>query len=214
MKEKPSPTQDEEIKVEADHPAEPAAAQESAKDEGHWPKPIPPIQEEKGPSAHTGRWILALLAALIVGFGAAFFALTLPTQQELKQVKVDLADAQEKLATAESDLKTTGADLDATEEELSSAQYALALARVQANVAYARASLVSRDLLTARQEVSAAVTNMQVLLPFIKDKNISEALSERMKGIDKAVYTDSAKALEELRILSENLLRLEEQPAP
>lgn len=210
MKEKTTPSQDDEIKVEADHPAEPAAAQESSKEKIHWPKSSTTVQEEAKSSRHIGQWILALLAALIVGFGTAYFVLTLPAQQELKLVKADLADAQEKLATAESDLKITSADLNATEKELSSAQYSLAVARVQANVAYARASLVSRDLLTARQEVSAAVINMQALLPFIKDKNISAALSERMEVIDKAVYTDSAKALEELRILSENLLRLEE----
>ncbi|MHB1120164.1 MAG: hypothetical protein ACYC11_08900, partial [Bellilinea sp.] len=69
---------------------------------------------------------------------------------------------------------------------------------------------VSRDLLTARQEVSAAVSNLQSLLPFIKDKEISAALSDRMDVIDKAVYTNSSEALEELRILSENLLRLED----
>jgi len=49
------------------------------------------------------------------------------------------------------------------------------------------------------------------LLPFIEDQDVRDALTERMKGIDKALTTDSAKALEELRILSENLLRLEEQ---
>lgn len=213
MKEKSSPTQNEEIKVEADHPAEPAAAQETPKEGLHWTKPSPAIQESAAPSRNIGRWIIALLATLIVGFGAAFFTLALPAQQELKQLRADLSDTQEKLAAAESDLKATSADLDATSSELTAAQYSLALARVQANVAYARASLVSRDILTARQEVSAAMTNMQALLPFIKDKDISAALSERMTVIYKALYNDSAtKALEELRILSENLLRLEEQP--
>lgn len=212
MKDEPSPPQNEERKTDADKVAETPAAQEPAKEGLHWTKPSPAIQEGTKPSSHTGRWILILLATLIVGFGAAFFTLTLPAQQELKQVKADLTAAQEKLETTEAELESTGADLKTTTSELTGAQYSLALARVQANVAYARASLVSRDLLTTRQEVSAAATNLQELLPFIKDKNISTALEDRMKVIDKAVYTDSAKALEELRILSENLLRLEEQP--
>lgn len=213
MKDKSSPSQEEEKKAEPGQPEKPTASEETPKEGLHWPKQPATFEEESRPSQHTGRWILGLLAALIVGFGAAFFALALPAQQELRQVKADLANAQEKLATVESDLKTTSAELDGAEKELTGAQYSLALARVQANVAYARASLVSRDLLTARQEVSAAMTNMGVLLPLIKDKDISAALSERMTVIYKALYNDSAtKALEELRILNENLLRLEEQP--
>lgn len=211
MKEKSSPSNDEENKVAQDQPVQPAAADKAPQEGLHWPKQAPAIQEEKMPSQRTGRWILGVLAALIVGFGVAFFVLTLPAWQELKQVKADLTSAQEKLSAAEAKLKTTSASLDSTEKDLAEAQYAVALGRVQTNVAYARASLVSRDLLTARQEVSAAVTNLQALLPFLSDKTVREALTERMKGIDKALSTDSAKALEELRILSENLLRLEEQ---
>ncbi len=212
MKEKTSPSHDEEIKPETDDQAKPAGGEETSKEGLHWSKPAPAIQEERTPSQNTGRWILGVLAALILGFGAAFFALTLPAWQELKQVKADLASSQEKLSAAEADLETTSASLDTAEKDLSGARYAVALARVQTNVAYARASLVSRDLLTARQEVSAAMTNMGVLLPLVKDKDISTALSERMTTIYKALYNDSAtKALEELRILNENLLRLEEQ---
>lgn len=211
MKEKSSPSNDEASKEAQDQPVKPAAAEEAPKEGLHWPKQAPTIQEEKTPSQHTGRWLLGLLAALILGFGVAFFALTLPAWQELKQVKADLTSTQEKLSAAEANLKITSASLETAEKDLAGAQYAVALARVQTNVAYARASLVSRDLLTARQEVSAAVTNLQALLPFLSDKNVREALTERMKGIDKALSTDSAKALEELRILSENLLRLEEQ---
>lgn len=210
MSEQTSPPPDEEVNKQDNQPAEPPPARKSWKEGLPGIESSPETHPEVKPSRHIGRWALILLATLVVGFGAAYFALALPAQQELKQARADLAAAQEKLGAAESELEVTSRDLDETSGELASAQYGLALARVQANVAYARASLVSRDLLTARQEVSAAVANLQGLLPFIKDKEISAALSDRMDGIDKAVYTDSSKALEELRILSENLLRLED----
>jgi len=210
MSEQTPPSPDEEVKKQVDQPAEPSPARKSWKDELPGIEPSSGTLAEAKPSRHIGRWALILLATLIVGFGTAYFALALPAQLELKQARTDLVAAQEKLEAVELELETTSRDLDNTSSELASAQYGLALARVQANVAYARASLVSRDLLTARQEVSAAVTNLQGLLPFIKDKEISAALSDRMDVIDKAVYTDSSKALEELRILSENLLRLED----
>jgi septal ring factor EnvC (AmiA/AmiB activator) len=156
-----------------------------------------------------GRWILILLATLIVGFGAAFFALFLPANLELKQLKTDLAAAQEKLTTTEADLTATSATLETANTELAAARFNRELARVEVNVAYARLSLVTRDLLTARQEVSAASGNMAVLLTLITDQETATALKDRMDGIQKTIITDSAKALEELRTLSENLLRLE-----
>lgn len=210
MSEPTPPTPDEEVNKQVNQPAEPPPARKSWKEGLPSTESAPEAPAEAKPSRHFGRWALILLATLVIGFGAAYFALVLPAQQELNQARGDLASAREKLEAAETELETTSRDLKETSSELASAQYGLALARVQANVAYARASLVSRDLLTTRQEVSAAVTNMQSLLPFIKDKEISAALSDRMDVIDKAVYTDSSKALEELRILSENLLRLED----
>jgi septal ring factor EnvC (AmiA/AmiB activator) len=156
-----------------------------------------------------GRWILILLATLIVGFGAAFFALYLPANLELKQLKTDLAAVQEKLATTEADLTSTTSDLKSTTTDLEDARFNRALAKVEANVAYARLSLVTRDLLTAQQEVSAAAENLTALLPLISDTETAKALEDRMTGIQTAINTDLAKALEELRTLSENLLRLE-----
>jgi septal ring factor EnvC (AmiA/AmiB activator) len=156
-----------------------------------------------------GRWFLILLATLIVGFGAAFFALFLPANLELKQLKTDLAAAQEKLTTTEADLVSTSSDLKSTATELEDARFKRVLAKVEVNVAYARLSLVTRDLLTARQEVSAATENMTALLPLITDEETAKALKDRMTGIGTAINTDPAQALEELRTLSENLLRLE-----
>jgi len=156
-----------------------------------------------------GRWILILLATLIVGFGAAFFALYLPANLELKQLKTDLTAAQEKLTTTEADLTSTTSSLKSTTAELEDTRFNRALAKVEVNVAYARLSLVTRDLLTARQEISAAAENMTALLPLIADDETATALEDRMTGIQTAINTDSAKALEELRTLSENLLRLE-----
>lgn len=198
-----------EIRDEDDNPE--AAQDEVKNSEVH--EPLPEISEPRvldaKPDRHIGRWLIILVGTLLIGFAAAFFWQALPAQQALKRAVADLAEAQEKLATSESDLEAANGELEQTSSELADAEYALALARVQANVAYARSSLVSRDLLTARQEVSAAVKNLETLLTFIQDTDTAAALKERMQTIDDAVYTDSTKALAELRSLSENLLRLE-----
>jgi len=162
-----------------------------------------------GKTSRVGRWVLILLVTLIVGFGAAFFALYLPASQELHQVKSDLVATQEKLSTAETELDQITGNLNTATADLTAARYYRALARVEANIAYARLALVTRDLLTAQQEVSAAVEHMAVLLPLIEDQDTAKALEDRMAGIQTAINTDSAKALDELRTLSENLLRLE-----
>jgi len=156
-----------------------------------------------------GRWILIVLGAVIVGFAVAFIWLYVPASKDLRQATSDLAAAQEKLTTTTTDLETTTAKLNSTSSELTAAQLQQALAKVEANVAYARLSLVTRDLLTARQEVSAASENMTLLLPLIPDTETATALKDRMANISDLIITDSAKALEELRTLSENLLRLE-----
>lgn len=156
-----------------------------------------------------GRWILILLGTLIVGFGVAFFVLYLPAARDLRQAKSDLTAANDKLAAATTDLQTVTAKYETTSKELTTARFLQALAKVEANVAYARLALVTRDLLTARQEVSAAGESMATLLPLITDSETSKALEDRMGNIQNLIITDSAKALEELRTLSENLLRLE-----
>ena len=186
-------------------PVEPNKANETA----HAVQPEIEATAVPARTSRVGRWVLILLATLVVGFGAAFFALYLPASQELRQVKGDLTAAQEKLTTAESDLDNTTSDLNAATAELKAARYNRALAQVEANVAYARLALVTRDLLTARQEVSAAAENMTALLPLIEDQETAKALEDRMTGIRTAIDTDSTKALDELRTLSENLLRLE-----
>jgi len=199
----------DEIRDEDDNPKETQESSENPTLRESLPEIAEPKVLDAGPKRHVGRWVLILVGTLLVGFAAAFFWQALPAQQALKQAVADLAETQEKLAASEADLKATSDELGQTISDLADAEYALALARVQANVAYARSSLVSRDLLTARQEVSAAVKNLETLLTFIQDTDTAAALKERMQTIDSAVYTDSAKALAELRSLSENLLRLE-----
>ena len=146
---------------------------------------------------------MILLATLIVGFGAAFFALYLPASQELRQVKLIWQ------LLRKSDHHRSRSDqhhqrLKIYHHRVENARFNRALAKVEVNVAYARLSLVTRDLLTARQEVSAAAENLTALLPLITDDETAKALEDRMTGIQTAINTDPAKALEELRTLSEN----------
>lgn len=186
-------------------PAESSAeSQAAAPTETETAKPYVPAK-----TSMVGRWFLIILGTLIVGFAAAFFVLYVPAARDLRQAKSDFTTASDKLATTTADLQTTTGKLESTTRDLAEARFTQALARVQANVAYARLALVTRDLLTARQEVSAAGESMSTLLPLISDSETSKALEDRMGSIQKLIVTDSAKALEELRTLSENLLRLQ-----
>jgi len=161
-------------------------------------------------------WLVVILASLLVGFGLAYFLLYLPAEQKLAEKTRQVLLQNEQIATLEADLNQTReqlqksqGELQQTSEELKALQYFAALTALQNNVSYARLALVTKDLLTARQELSSASSNLKKLIPMIGDKDIETALTERLATVRSNLTSDPEKSLEELRILAENLARLE-----
>lgn len=161
-------------------------------------------------------WIIAVLVSLAAGFLLGFFLLYQPAAGELRSANNQLATAQEQISSLEnsledanSDLTTAQADLTRTQQQLERVEFNQALAEVQANVTYARLALATKDLLTARQELSAAELNLVELNKLLADQDTASALTERIQLIRASLVSDSVKALEELRLLSENLARIE-----
>ncbi len=163
----------------------------------------------------TLQWVLAVLLSLVIGFALALFLLYLPASSALNQTKVDLANtkgslelAETKSADLQSSLSDTNTQLKTAKNDLDSAKINLTLARMQTNISYARLALINKDTLTARQELSDADANLANLTLLINDSETTSTLADRLKNIRSDLSSDPSKALEELRILSDNLDRL------
>jgi len=161
-------------------------------------------------------WAAVILVSLLIGFGLAYFLLYLPAEQARfeadRQVSLQAGQIEEleaNLNEIRHQLQQTQTELEQTSQELKAVQYRAALTALQNNVSYARLALVTKDLLTARQELSSASSNLRKLIPMLGDKEIETALTERLAFIRTNMVSDPEKSLEELRILAENLSRLE-----
>lgn len=213
---------EEEIQTNGSMPDEVAAEQSIPE-----PPPSPPLEPSaaEGQPEQAGKkpwlkqwlgWIAALLAALIIGAALAIFLLYLPADRALRQAQSDLSSTQNELEVAQSKadgLQTSLSDannqVDAAKTSLESANLRLVVARLQANIAYARVALLSKDTLTARQELSDADANLSELTLLLDDSETTSALADRLKTIRASLTSDSSKALDEMRKLGENLSRLE-----
>ncbi len=161
-------------------------------------------------------WAVVILVSLLIGFGLAFFLLYQPAEQARRQAAQQVLLQNEQIAALEADLsqtqeqlEKTRIELEQTSEELKILQYTATLTALQNNISYARLALVTKDLLTARQELSSANSNLKKLIPMIGDKDIETSLTERLALVRSRMTSDPEKSLEELRILAENLSRLE-----
>ncbi len=161
-------------------------------------------------------WLAAVLISLLAGAALVFVLLYLPANASLRQARADLDGTRGALTTAETEtaelaerLTGTTAELESAQAELRSAELKLSLSRLQANIGYARLALLSKDILTARQELSDADANLAELSLLLDDSDTSSALADRLKTIRASLTSDPSKALDEMRTLGENLARLE-----
>jgi len=161
-------------------------------------------------------WFGAVLASLLVGFGLAYFLLYLPatnafekTGAELTSTKNELEVSMTKADGLQNSLDSATSQLETMQSTLEASRLSLVVARLQANIAYARLALISKDVLTARQELSDANTNLAELTRLLDDPDTTSALADRLKTIRSNLTSDPSKALDEMRILGENLARLE-----
>jgi chromosome segregation ATPase len=154
-------------------------------------------------------WVLVVSGALLAGILVTYFVLYQPANSALAQTRAEVSTLSRELDQTRSDLERSESGLETSQGDLEGVRFNLALAKVETNVAYARLALATRDLLTARQELSAADANLAALVELLPDEETGEALQERLTEIRGDLSTDSVSASEQLRVLGENLARLE-----
>lgn len=178
------------------------------------PSPEPEISEVAPPKPTRKwwqkplTWLLIVLAAFVAGFGVAFFALYFPLQREATAMRQELTTLRQDYEKTSAELTTLRADYQRVEEALAAGQMDMVLSRLISNVSYARLALITKDNLTAQQELSAAEARLKDLEPLLNDPQTMQALQERFKTIRSSLSSNPNKALEELRLLSENLARI------
>lgn len=193
---------------------------------GEAPDTAQVISAEAPPSPETGiksgswlqknwPWLTAVLVSLLAGAALVFFLLYLPASSALRQSQVELTgvtgeleQVKAKTESLQTNLSAAEGRIESLQAELESVTLSLAIARLQANISYARLALINKDTLTARQELSDAEGNLAELSRQLDDSETSNALAARLKTIRTNLTNDPSRALDEMRILGENLARL------
>lgn len=168
-----------------------------------------PQSEPLNPKAPILPWLGGIAAALVVGFLIGLFVFYLPTQKALTASQSDLAATKAELETTQKDLETSQSALTETQSDLESAEFNAALTDLENSITYTRLAIATRDLLTARLELTNVDNKFSTFKPLLTDEDLVSALDERLKSIRTSITSDSTKALEQLRIFSENLARVE-----
>ncbi len=206
MEKEPLPPSDDEMQPVEEAPETPSA------------KVVSPPVEPKGKNFFQKflPWFAAVLVSLLVGFALGAFLLYIPARDALRQSQADLASTKSSLELAEtkaegmqSSLDSATSQLESAQSELKSSNLSLVISKLQENIGRARLALVSKDILTARQELSDADANLAELTLSLDDIETTSAMADRLKTIRTNLTSDPSKALEEMRILGENLARLE-----
>ena len=152
-----------------------------------------------------------MLVSLLVGFALGAFLLYIPARDALRQSQADLASTKSSLELAEtkaegmqSSLDSATSQLESAQSELKSSNLSLVISKLQENIGRARLALVSKDILTARQELSDADANLAELTLSLDDIETTSAMADRLKTIRTNITSDPSKALEEMRILGKS----------
>jgi septal ring factor EnvC (AmiA/AmiB activator) len=128
----------------------------------------------------------------------------LSVQNELDLTKNDLNITRTALSTNQSDLKSAESEI---EDLQSSANYNQNFSELKYYVALARIALLNTDKLSARQAISLAQDNFEIISPYL-DADNREAVDQRLADAYKLVSSNMKSALDELKTLSENLERI------
>ena len=175
-------------------------------------EPTPVTQPKQlTPKAPILPWLGGIVAALAVGFLIGLFVFYLPTQKALTTSQSDLAAAKIELETTRADLKASQSALTETQRNLETAQFNASLTDLENSITYTRLAIATRDLLTARLELTNVENKFSVFKTLLTDKELVSALEDRLKTIRTSITSDSTKALEQLRVMSENLARVEQK---
>jgi septal ring factor EnvC (AmiA/AmiB activator) len=179
------------------------------KSEAALPEAEPSKPKKKNLLQKSLTWTAVVLVALLIGFSLAYFLLYMPANNALSQVRSDLVSANSALELEQTKAEGLQTGLTDANNQLESAKLSLAVSNLQANISYARIALSNKDILTSRQELADAEMNLEILTEYLTDSETAGALADRLESIRMNLTSDSSMALEEMRIMGENLARLE-----
>jgi len=181
--------------------------------------PPPVVKQPSGPSPlkQAVAWLIAILLALFIGFGLAYFLIAVPAQKQLASVSADLTAREAELTTtnaaygqAKTDLETTRAENTELKAWVDQKDALIVVLSAEMNTAVAIRALSSSptDNVTARQALEQLVGNMEALMALMPG-NVTAALKSRADNALAAFPADSA--LPELNALFTNLLLLSQE---
>ncbi len=131
---------------------------------------------------------------------------------EIEDLKAELESTQNELSDTKSELSDTRAMFTESNQTLVASQQELqrqtGLLDLKFNIAEARVAAANEDKLSLRQSLNLAEKNL-AQLEDILEPEIYEIIQERLETIQKSTKSNLTKAVEELRMLSENLIRIE-----
>ncbi|HZW04618.1 MAG TPA: hypothetical protein VFF68_11870 [Anaerolineaceae bacterium] len=187
-----------------------------------FPAPEPAPVAPPPPRRRTGTWILlSLLLALLLfggGYALAYFTRYQPAAEQMRELQASSAETQtqldqtgEQLAQRESELEVSRETAAAAEAALAESQNQALLNGLQNDVLVARLALANEDLLTARQALRLAESDLEELRAISPDEGMVDDLAARLEDARSAMGEDPDAAGVELRLLSDNIVLLQEQ---
>jgi len=179
----------------------------------------PAVHQPSGPSPlkQAVAWLIAILLALFIGFGLAYFLIAVPAQKQLASVSADLTAREAELTTtnaaygqAKTDLETTRAENTELKAWVDQKDALIVVLSAEMNTAVAIRALSSSptDNVSARQALEQLVDNMDALME-LRPGNVTAALKSRADNALAAFAAESA--LPELNALFTNLLLLAQE---
>lgn len=181
-------------------------------------EPVPP----PAPRRRTGAIVLGslLLALLLFGCGYLLSYLTQyrPAAEQLSALQNTSAELQAQLDETNAQLEQREAELQSSqaaaadgEAALNESQNRLLLTTLQKDVLTARLALANEDLLTVRQALRLAQSDIDALREIADDGEMIDDLEARLDEARRTLSEDPAAAGEELRLLSENIALLQDR---
>lgn len=187
-----------------------------------FPEPEPAPVMPPPPRRRTGLWfLLGLLLALLLfggGYALAYFSRYQPAAEQVRELQASSAETQtqldqtgEQLTQRESELEVSREAAAAAEAALADSQNQALLNGLQNDVLVARLALANEDLLTARQALRLAESDLEELRAVSSDEGMIDDLAARLDDARSAMGEDPDAAGVELRLLSDNIVLLQEQ---
>jgi cell division protein FtsL len=188
--------------------------------------------EDKPASKKMPGWLRKSLIFLIIGlmlilagYLISFYTVTNPLQKSYQSVLSELSIKDSEVNNLQSQYDQTKNDLQGTQANLMKyefeyqkllqeydqlliySEYNESFINLKYEVGMARSALLNKDSISSRQAISLAMEHFENIRNLL-DEDISSGIDDQLKEIQRLVRSDTEKAIDKLRTLSENLERI------